>query len=257
MNAMRHDPAAGKTAIPLAALAVGLGALGVLSLGSGDFAFQWQPVPPDMPSRGALAMVVGGLEVAAGVLMLLSGRLRAVGAWLATVLLLAWVALHVPAVARQPASVVDWLGLAEAAAMAGAALMFAAAWSGVAAATAIRRGATLAFGLCALVFGLSHFMYADFTARMIPPWLPERVALAYATGAAHALAGLAIVSGIRRTLAAWLEAAMMACFVMLVHLPRVLAQPENRMEWTMLFVAMMLSASAGLVAALSARDRGR
>jgi uncharacterized membrane protein len=256
MNASRLEPAAGIAAIPLAAMAIGLGALGVLSLGSGDFAFQWQPVPPDAPSRGALAMGVGGLEVAAAVL-LLSGRLRAVGAWLAAVLLLGWVALHLPAVAQRPASVVDWLGLAEAAAMASAALMLAAVVSGVAAAAAMRRTATLAFGLSALVFGLSHFRYADFTAQMIPAWLPARVALAYLTGAAHALAGLAIVTGIRRALAAWLESLMMACFVALVHLPRVLAHPDSRMEWTMLFVAVTLSAASGIVAATAGRDGAR
>jgi uncharacterized membrane protein len=139
--------------------------------------------------------------------------------------------------------------------MASAALMLAASWSGVAAAGAIRRGATAVFGLSALVFGLSHFAYADFTASMIPAWLPQRVALAWFTGAAHALAGLAILTGIRRTLAAALEGVMTACFVALVHLPRVLAQPDSRFEWTMLFVAVTLSASAGLVAALSARPR--
>jgi uncharacterized membrane protein len=257
MHAARHDPAPGRAALPLVALAVGLGALGVLSLGSGDFAFQWQPVPPDVPSRGALAMATGGLEVAAAVLLLLSGRLRAVGAWLAALLLLGWVALHVPAVLQRPTSIVDWLGLAETAAMAGAALMFAAAWSGIAAAGTVRRGGYVVFGLAALVFGLSHFEYAEFTASMIPPWLPARVPLAYFTGAAHALAGLAILTGVRRTLAAWLEAAMMAAFVALVHLPRVLAHPDIRMEWTMLFVAVTLSASAGLVAAISGRDGTR
>jgi len=257
MNALRHDPAPGKTALPLVALAIGLGALGVLSLGSGDFAFQWQPVPPDVPSRGALAMATGTLEVAAAVLLLLSGRLRAVGAWLAAVLLLGWVALHVPSVVQRPTSIADWLGIAETAAMASAALMFAAAWSGIAAAGAVRRAAFVAFGLSALVFGLSHFKYAEFTASMIPPWLPARVPLAYLTGAAHALAGVAILTGIRRTLAAWLEAAMMASFVVLVHAPRVLARPDSRMEWTMLFVAVSLSASAALVAAMSGRDAAR
>jgi len=257
MNALRHDPAPGRAAAPLVALAVGLGALGVLSLGSGDFAFQWQPVPPDVPSRGVLAMATGGLEVAAAVLLLLSGRLRAVGAWLSALLLLGWAALHVPAVAQRPASIADWLGLAETVAMASAALMFAAAWAGIAPAGAVRRGAFVAFGLSALVFGLSHFKYAEFTASMIPPWLPARLALAWLTGAAHALAGLAILTGVRRTLAAGLECLMMACFVLLVHAPRVLAHPDSRMEWTMLFVAVALAASAGLVAAMSGRDGTR
>ena len=257
MNALRHDPAPGKTALPLVALAIGLGALGVLSLGSGDFAFQWQPVPPDVPSRATLAMLVGALEVAAAVLLLMPGRLRSIGAWLAAILLVGWVALHGPSVVQRPTSVADWLGVAETAAMASAALMFAAAWSGVGAAAAIRRGGFVVFGLSALVFGLAHFKYAEFTASMIPPWLPARVPLAYVTGAAHAAAGLAILTGLQRTLAAWLEAAMMAGFVVLVHLPRVLAHPDNRMEGTMLFVAVTLSASAGLVAAMSGRDGGR
>lgn len=254
MNALRQEPMTWQLALPVGALALGLGALGALSVGSGDFAFQWEPVPADVPARATLAMVVGALEVAAAVL-LIPARLRAAGAWLAAWLLVGWTLLHVPAVVRKPASIADWLGVAESAAMASAALMLAASWSGVAAAGAIRRGATAVFGLSALVFGLSHFAYADFTASMIPAWLPQRVALAWFTGAAHALAGLAILTGIRRTLAAALEGVMTACFVALVHLPRVLAQPDSRFEWTMLFVAVTLSASAGLVAALSARPR--
>ena len=254
MDALRREPAACQLALPVGALALGLGALGALSIGSGDFAFQWEPVPADVPAHATLAMVVGALEVAAAVL-LIPARLRAAGAWLAALLLVGWTLLHVPSVVHKPGSIADWLGVAESAAMAGAALMLAASWSGVAAAGAIRRAATAVFGLGALVFGLSHFAYADFTASMIPAWLPQRVALAWFTGAAHALAGLAILTGIRRALAAALEGVMMACFVALVHLPRVLAHPDSRFEWTMLFVAVTLSASAGLVAALSARPR--
>jgi hypothetical protein len=46
---------------------------------------------------------------------------------------------------------------------------------------------------------------------------------------------------------------MMAGFVVLVHVPRVLAHPDSRMEWTMLLVAVTLSGSAALVAAISDR----
>ena len=252
MTALRDEPANATTHVALAALAAALAALGALSLGSGDFAFQWQPVAPDTPARGALAMATGALEVAAAVL-LVPARLRAVGAWLAAAILLGWTALHVPSVIRHPASIADWLGIAETAAMASAALMFAADWSNVAAARTVRRVTTVVFGLSAILFGISHFAYAEFTAAMIPAWLPQRVGLAYFTGAAHALAGLAITFGVQRRLAAAMESLMMAGFVVLVHVPRVLAGPHNRMEWTMLFVAVLLSGSAAMVARLANR----
>lgn len=256
MAALRDATPARRHLVGLAALALGLGALGALGVASGDFAFQWQPVPPDVPARGTLAIAVGLLEIVATVL-LVSARLRTAGAWLAAALLVGWTALHVPAVARHPASIADWLGIAETAAMASAALMFAAEQAGSAAAGAIRRGGMVVFGLCAILFGVSHFAYADFTASMIPAWLPQRVALAYFTGAAHALAGVAILFGVLRTLAASLEALMMASFVVLVHVPRVLAHPDSRMEWTMLGVAVTLCGSAALVAAISDRHSKR
>ncbi len=256
MAALRDATPTRRQLAALAALALGLGALGVLSVVSGDFAFQWQPVPPELPARGTLAIAVGLLEIVAAVL-LVSARLRTAGAWLAAALLLGWTSLHVPSVARHPASIADWLGIAETAAMASAALMFAAEQAGIAAAAAARRGGMGVFGLAAILFGVSHFVYADFTASMIPAWLPQRVALAYFTGAAHALAGVAILSGVLRTLAASLEALMMASFVVLVHVPRVLAHPDSRMEWTMLSVAVTLCGSAALVAAISDRHSRR
>ena len=257
METQRNAGPAGWRSVALAGLALGLAALGALSVASGDFAFQWQPVPADIAARGALAIAVGLLEILAG-LLLAFARLRSAGAWLAAALLAGWTALHVPAVARHPASIADWLGLAEAAAMASAALMFAAEQGGAAAGRAIRRGGMPVFGLCAIVFGAAHFAYADFTASMIPAWLPQRVALAWFTGAAHALAGVAIAAGVCRTLAAALEALMMASFVVLVHMPRVLAHSGSRMEWTMLCVALTLAASAALVATISHRhSRGR
>ena len=176
MTARRDDPSTWPMAVALLPLAVALAAFGALSLGSGDFAFQWQPVPPDVPARATLAMAAGALELAAAAL-LVPARLRAVGAWLAAAILLGWVALHLPSVASRPTSIADWLGVAESSAMASATLMFAATWAGVAAAGTIRRIGFVVFGLSALLFGISHFVYADFTASMIPTWLPQRVAL--------------------------------------------------------------------------------
>lgn len=222
--------------------AIGLGAVGLVF---GDFARQWQPVPADIPSRTALAYASGALLVAGG-LMILPGRLRPLGAGLLALFYALWViALHGPRVAAAPANVSVWLGFAEIASLAAAGLLLAIG----AGAPRLRSAALVVYGLCPLVFGLSHFVYADFTADMVPEWIPARLFWAYATGAAHAAAGLAILVGFLARPAAMLLALMMGLFVLLVHVPRVVASPASHHEWTMIFIALSLTGAAWIVAA--------
>jgi len=49
-----------------AALAAALIALGILGLGTGDFAMVWQPVPQWVPGREILAYAFGAASLAAG-----------------------------------------------------------------------------------------------------------------------------------------------------------------------------------------------
>ena len=60
-------------------------------------------------------------------------------------------------------------------------------------------------------------------------------------------AGLALVSGYQARLAATLHAAMMGSSAVLVHLPRVIANPEKHEEWIMLAVSSGLAGSAVLI----------
>src|SRR5437763_529874 len=83
-------------------------------------------------------------------------------------------------------------------------------------------GAWLAFGACLLVFGTSHFLYAQFTASLVAAWLPpSRLFWAYATGAAQIAAGLAMLTGVKARLAAILLTIMYAAFGLLVHIPSI------------------------------------
>jgi len=103
------------------------------------------------------------------------------------------------------------------------------------------------FGLCAVIFGLAHFGYAKFTASMVPAWLPAPLAWAYLTGVGHMAGGLALIAGVLSRLAATLLAAMYATFVLILHLPRVIADPTSRLEWTMLCIALSLTGAAWIV----------
>lgn len=222
----------------------GLGAmaLGIIGLVFGDFALQWQPVPKDLAGRHALALFAAAVMLVLGLGVLWSRTARPASAALAAVYL-GWVALHGPAIAAAPASVGSWLGPAEtlSLSMGGLALfvMTIQPPNG-----RLRLAARVAYGLCPLVFGLSHFAYADFTAKMAPGWIPWPLFWAYATGVGHPAARLAILFGVASRTAATLLTAMMGSFVVLLHIPRVMAAPDSHLEWTMTAIALSLTGAA-------------
>lgn len=116
------------------------------------------------------------------------------------------------------------------------------------------RAAQIVFGLTCVFYGWSHFVYAAYTAGMVPGWLPARLPVAYLTGLCHVAAGAAIVIGILPRLAAVLEATMMSLFGALVWLPSFFMQPRPswatppQQQWSELAVTLMLAAAAWLVA---------
>jgi uncharacterized membrane protein YphA (DoxX/SURF4 family) len=208
---------------------------------------QWQPVPAGTPWRAPLA-IVAGIILAAGGAAILSRKFEREGAWLLTGFIGLWtLALNLPLAIKSFTHIGAWNSPAEIAFMTMGALAL------VSSHTAQRRRvlalvARLVAGASACVFGLAHFNYIDFTATMVPAWIPpSQVFWAWATGAGHLAAGLALLSGIQARLAALLLAGMMGSFVLLVHLPRVIGAPDQHVEWIMLGVSSMLAGAALLV----------
>lgn len=236
-----------RTVAPMG-VAAGLVGLGLLSLLHRDFTLQWEPVPAGWPHRPLLAVTSGLVLLAAGVMTAVP-RARAWGGMLAFAFIGLWaVGLQGPRALAAPSDVSRWLSVAECAAMAlGGLMLWSETGGGQASATATGVGVRM-FGLAAIVFGASHFVYARFTAGMVPAWLPARLPLAYATGAVHAGTGLALLLRRWSRPAAALEAAMMTSFVLLVHVPRVAAAPASRTEQTLLLVALTLASSAWIIA---------
>ena len=244
--------------------AIGVAGLGGLCLVSHDFAPQWQAVPKGIPAHDALAYACGALLVLCAAGLLLGRTARISAGVLALFMLALALLLGIPRVAGEPLSIVVWLGLFETLTTGvGAWLLYIQAASldpAAAGGAATRPGAVgtarLLVGAGMVVFGLAHFAYADFTAAMIPSWLPARLPLAYLTGACHLAAGGALLLGIWPALAVRLEAIMMSAFIVLVHLPLVAAQPNDHGQWAELFLAAALSGAMWTVyASFGARFR--
>lgn len=227
--------------------ALGAILLGVIGICFHDFAMQWQPVPAGIAMRTPLAYLSGLLLIVGGCAILARRGERA-GALLLTAFYGLWViVLHLPVAFASPTHIGAWNGPAEITflTMGGVALLASSTGP-------MRRTLTLVArilaGICAIVFGCAHFNYIDFTATFVPAWIPPNpVFWAWATGASHLAAGLALVSGIQARLAATLLAGMMGSFVVLLHIPRVIAGPDQHIEWIMLGVSSALTGAALLI----------
>ncbi len=231
--------------INAAIYAIGAILLGAVGIFFGAFAMQWQAVPKPIPPM-PWAYVSGAILVAGGALI--AARRERVGALLLASFYGLWVvAFHLPPTLMNAiGSIGAWNAPAESAFLvAGGLALFASCAGG--ARDKVALAARILAGLSALVFGFAHFNYIDFTATMVPGWIPFKTFWAWATGAGHLLTGLALLSGIRAHLAATCEAAMMGSFVVLLHLPRVIASPDQHVEWIMLGISTALTGAALLV----------
>jgi uncharacterized membrane protein len=239
----------------LTLFAVGMIGLGVLALIYGDFAMVWQPVEPSVPGRTILAY-------ASGVIMLLGGiglLLPPTAAWSTRILfpyLIVWLLLKVPALLVSPKMEAVWLGFGE------IAVLMTGGWVLFARLARLRDGSTLAFltgekgirmarilfAVSLLPIGLSHIVYVQQTADLVPAWLPYRAGWAYLTGAGQIACGLGVLFSILPQVAAWAEAAMISLFTLLVWGPAILAAPKERLPWTAFFISWAIASAAWVMA---------
>jgi uncharacterized membrane protein YphA (DoxX/SURF4 family) len=234
--------------------------LGIPALIYGNFAAMGLPVPTHIPGYRILACASAGLLVLAGAAINVR-RMTGIASLALAAFFTLWVmVLHLPHALANFAIWVSWEGLAETMVMAlGGVLAYTWA-SGVseARAAAIVRIARSMFGVGLLVFGTSEFVYAEFTASLVPAWLPpSQLVWANVTGAAQIAAGLAIVSGLQARLAAVLLTAMYLSFGLLVHLPRLIADPSSPGRWAENGVNLVLAGAAWVLAESLVRAKRR
>jgi uncharacterized membrane protein YphA (DoxX/SURF4 family) len=232
----------------------GLGAvaLGLVGLVWGDYAVVWQPAPDAVPGQNFLGYAAAVPFLLAG---LLSQWRRAanLGALALSILFgLAAVFIDGPRVIAHPSVFVDWYGVAETLALAaGGAIAYAnCARLETATAGRLAKICRRLFGMCLIMFSLAHLVYLDYTAKMVPAWLPPgQVFWAGATAAGHLAAGAALIFGIYARTAAVLLTAMFVVFGLLVHVPTILSDPHRHFYWVENAVNFALIGSAWVVAA--------
>lgn len=251
--------------------AVGMIALGILTVGSRDFAYGWQPVPAFHPGRQALAVICGLFMISASIALLFRST-APIAARAILPFLFLWMSLKIPAVFAAPQIEGVWLGLGELGMLfAGGWVLFArlsglgdnAIFSGFCGQRGIRI-AQIIFGLSTIPVGIAHIVYLNITASLVPAWLMYPVALAWITGAAQILCGVGISLTILPRAAAYIETGLLALFAFLVWgpntwfaaTPKMAGSPIGpRFPLTAFLITWLIGASALLVAENSTSNR--
>lgn len=233
--------------------AVSFAAIGAISLVARDFLLNQQPVPPNIPWRETLACISAAVLLVTGVGLLVPTVAKR-AALILTAFIALWVlALELPGALAHPLVEAKWLGVGEDASMVGGGWLIFCAIAGCSDGRV--RIARALFGIALVPIGISHFVYLQGAATLIPTWMPWRVPLTALSGAGHIAAGLAIAFGVVPRLAAIMETIMEALFTLICWLSAVIVTPGNREDWVNLCISTALTAAACAVAESYGRRR--
>ena len=103
----------------------------------------------------------------------------------------------------------------------------------------IRAGKYL-LAIALVIFGIQHFIYADFVANLITPWIPFKLFWAYFVGIAFFASAISMVTDIQLRLSSLLLGSMFLLWVLVLHGPLVIQHLREEAQWNSLFIALAM-----------------
>lgn len=235
--------------------------IGMMGIGIQHFIYSaFRPVVlpawPQWMQTLVLAYLIGIAIVAAGVLILLGRNVKTISLLLGSFLLFCLICIQCPYILfiqpNSPAHLGLWTDPLKELALSGGAFVMA----GLSGDTPKQQLLTVIekliplgkffFATTLLLFGIDHFFYTEFVATLVPAWVPDHTFWAYLAGVALIGTGTAIILKIKRRKIALLASAMLFLWLILLHIPRAMADPYGAKgnEITSVFEALAFSGIA-------------
>jgi uncharacterized membrane protein len=223
--------------------AVALIAFGIIQFLTGAFLSSLLPVPESLPAGKILLYALSTLFILSGAgIIILKENKTALTAGLIFLLLLIYP--HLVILLQNLHNAGEWTVLGESAAFCGGAFIIAEQFTGrpdpagrSGPWNAFMKAGRFIFGIALIIFGVQHFLYADYIATLIPHWIPFPLFWSYFVGVAFIAGAASILLKIKIRLACSLLGLMFLFWIIFVHVPRVTVNPRTETEWTSLFVA--------------------
>ncbi|MFZ1013940.1 MAG: hypothetical protein WAN28_11400 [Terracidiphilus sp.] len=222
--------------------AICLAVQGILQLIYGDFR---PAILPEWTSQNPALVIcarVGGAALLGACIAIVMGkRGREVALILGGLFLASVLFCQIPyALLVNPRSInlFSWGGPFNALVMAGCSFVVAASYTegarNAARQSSLLRGlekvmpfGRILFCITILRFGIGHFLHTKHDAALIPGWIPWHMFWTYFTGAALVGSGAAVIAKIKLRPVAALLATMLFLWVVMLHVPRAIADPYS------------------------------
>jgi uncharacterized membrane protein YphA (DoxX/SURF4 family) len=241
--------------------AVSMVAFGIQQLVTAELVRLAPPLPAWLPGHSFWAYLVGIVLIIAGVAIGTGRKAREAAAVVGAMIVLSILFLHLPKAATNPLAGFMWTNPAKALAMLGGVILLAGALPATAADRSsaltrlfrsLRPLGPLFFGGFLILGGIQHFVYLDFVMKLVPAWIPGARFWVYFTGIALIAGGVGLLLPKTQRWAATMVGIMILLWVVLLHVPRALADLHDAGETSGVFEALALSGAAFILA-----DRGR
>jgi uncharacterized membrane protein len=104
------------------------------------------------------------------------------------------------------------------------------------------------------VFAAEHFTFTDSVLLIVPSWIPAHRFWFYCVAIALIAAAFSIIFKVRAQLAFTLLGIMLFLFVVLIHIPNVVATPQDRIRWAVALRDLAFSGGAFAFAGSQAKS---
>jgi uncharacterized membrane protein len=185
------------------------------------------PIPPEATNGlNFLVYVTGALLVVAGVAIAIGQRVRLVSLLLGTGLLLFFIAGHLPnRLMNSPTVLGAWTNALKILTLSGGAFVVSGVFSDghskfAEALSKIAPYGKYFFAFMLVIFGIDHFLYADFVKTLVPTWIPGHLFWTYFAGVALIGSGLSIFINFKLKTISLLLGTMLIFWLVLLHIPR-------------------------------------
>jgi uncharacterized membrane protein len=246
--------------------ALGLASIGLMHLFFMNFPWVVIPdFPAWIPLRLLWVVVIGVALIAAGVCMLFNLRGRKVAAWTGVGMLILVLIAHLPYLLRSPYAGIlgAWTNPIKELALAGGAWITALTFHKTEGELPSWLERALPLGRCffaflLVIFGVEHFLYTKFVASLVPSWTGSAMFWTYFAGAALIAGGLGMIVRRVAALASLLTGVMIFLWVLMLHIPRAIADPYTHVgnEWASVFEALAFSGMAFMLAGMFKSENG-